>query len=49
MYSLINQTIKGPARDACLSMGENQAPPFRFPYNSVTVGRILFKYGRCMQ
>ena len=22
---------------------------FSFPHNSVTVGRILFKFGRCMQ
>ena len=22
---------------------------FRFPYNSVTVGQILFTFGRCMQ
>ena len=22
---------------------------FRFPYNSVPVGRILFKFGKCMQ
>ena len=38
--------FKSPARDAFLCMGENQAPLFRFPYNSVTVRRILFKFGR---
>ena len=44
--------IKRPARDACLCMGDLQAPPaphFCFPYNSVTVRRILFKFGRFRQ
>ena len=45
--------IKRPARAACLSVGENQAPlapRFIFLiYDYMTVGRNLFKFGRCMQ
>ena len=44
--------IKRPARDAFLSIGEKSGSAcsaFRFPYNSVTIGQILFKFGRCMQ
>ena len=29
--------------------GDVLSSAIRFPYNSVTVGRILFKFGRCMQ
>ena len=50
--------IKRPGREVCLYIGENQTSfvstgstgsAFCFPYNSVTVGQILFKFGRCMQ
>ena len=39
-------------RDACFYMGGNQALPapcFVFLYNSVTIGWILFKFGRYLQ
>ena len=46
----VSHIFKCPARDACLYMGGNQAPPAPcFPDNSVIVGRILFKFGRCIQ
>ena len=45
--------IKRPLWDACLCMGDLQAPPapsaFCFAYNSLTVRRILFKFGRFRQ
>ena len=51
-----NNSIFSPignlARDACLCMGEisdSTGSPFCFPYNCITVRRILFKFGRCMQ
>ena len=45
------QFIKRPTRDACLCMGGNQAPSApRFVFLiTLTVGGILFKFGRCMQ
>ena len=42
---------KGILRDACLYMGGYLAPPApRFLFlTTLTVRRILFKFGRCMQ
>ena len=48
----ISLIIKRPTRDTCLCIGGNQAPPAPVAppaYNSVTVGRNLFKFGRRMQ
>ena len=41
--------VKHPTRDACLYMGGYVGSTFSFPHNSVTVRRIPFKFGRCMQ